>query len=52
MTADGHEEAVPEAAGHPPCLDREGLQHQLFERVQVHPAAQGEEDAEESGNQV
>ena len=34
---------------YPPRLDRERLQHQIFERVQVHPAAQGREAEQAQG---
>ena len=47
--ADGHAQAVPEEAGHPPGPAGEGLQRELLQRVQVHPGAQGGEVTQAEG---
>ena len=35
--------------GHTSCVDRERIQHQLLQRLQVHPATQGREIKEAEG---
>ena len=40
---------MPEKTGHTSCIDKEGIQHQLLQRLQVHPTAQDGEVKETQG---
>ena len=47
--ADRHAQTMSEKTRHTSCIDREGIQHQLLQRLQVHPATQGREIKEAEG---